>query len=80
MLGWIWSIGNQTWIGLLCFIPAVGWPMAFVLGFKGNEWAWQNRRWDSPEHFRKVQGRWTIWAVVLLAIWGVLCLAKAMIS
>ena len=80
MLGWIWSVGNRTWIGLLCFIPAAGWPMTFVLGFKGNEWAWQNRHWDSPEHFRKVQRQWAIWAVVLLAIWSVLCLAKAIIS
>ena len=63
LLSWIWSIGNQSYIGLLSLIPYVGFIMHFVLGFKGNEWAWQNRRWESVEHFRSVQRIWTMWGV-----------------
>ena len=57
-LSWVWAIANNTWIGLLALIPYVGVIMWFVLGAKGNEWAWQNRRWESVEEFRKVQSTW----------------------
>jgi hypothetical protein len=65
---WIWAIGNRTWIGLLALIPYVGFIMAIVLGFKGREWAWKNKKWDSVEHFNRVQKIWSIWGVVLLII------------
>ena len=39
--------------------------MAFVLGAKGNEWAWRNKKWESVEHFHSVQ---KIWATVGLVI------------
>ena len=55
LLSWIWAIGNRTWIGLLALIPYVGVIMAIVLGFKGREWAWKNRQWDSLEEFNRVQ-------------------------
>ena len=32
--------------------------MWFILGSKGNEWAWQNRKWESAEEFKRVQGVW----------------------
>jgi hypothetical protein len=64
-LSWIWGIGNNTWIALLTFIPVINFIMIFVLGAKGNEWAWQNKRWNSPEHFKKVQKLWAIWGFVL---------------
>jgi hypothetical protein len=72
---WIWSIGHQFWLGLLALplgfviglIPLIG-PVAgiaisVVFGIKGNEWAWQHRRWDSTEHFRKTQRVWGMWAL-----------------
>ncbi|RYG75440.1 hypothetical protein EON80_00685 [bacterium] len=65
LLNWIWSIGNQSWFGLLCLVPYVGIIMQFVLLFKGNEWAWQNRKWDSTAQFREVQGKWTMWGVII---------------
>jgi hypothetical protein len=65
LLNWIWSVGNNTWIGLLVLLPYVGIVMAFVLGFKGNEWAWKNRKWDSIEHFQRVQKKWSYWGVVI---------------
>ena len=39
--------------------------MPFVCGFKGNEWAWQNRRWDNVQQFKDVQRIWTYWGVGL---------------
>ena len=57
-LSWIWGVGNSVWIALLCLIPFVNWVMIFVLGAKGNEWAWQNRKWDSIEHFKRNQRTW----------------------
>ena len=65
LLNWIWAIGNQTWIGLFAFLPFVGLIMFFVLGFKGREWAWRNKKWDSVEHFQSVQRKWSFWAFVL---------------
>lgn len=67
-LNWIWSIGNKTWIGLLALIPLVGFVVAIILGINGRKWAWQNTRWDSVEHFNRVQKRWSIWAVCLMLI------------
>lgn len=64
----IWGIGNKTWIALLALIPYLGFIMMIVLGFKGSEWAWKNKRWDSVEHFQRVQKRWAIWGGILFAI------------
>ncbi|MBV1706849.1 MAG: hypothetical protein KGQ37_06535 [Hyphomicrobiales bacterium] len=57
-LNWIWSIGNNTWIGLLIFVPVIGLVMPFVLGAKGNAWAWRNHSWASFEDFKRVQRNW----------------------
>ncbi|KAA3660362.1 MAG: hypothetical protein DWQ04_19635 [Chloroflexi bacterium] len=65
-LNWIWGLGNNTYIALLCFIPYVNFIMIFVLGAKGKEWAWRNKRWDSIEHFTSTQKKWTQWAVGLM--------------
>ncbi len=67
-LNWIWAIGNKTWIGLLVLIPYVGFIFSFVLGFKGRQWAWQNKRWESVEHFQRVQRKWSFWGVVVLVV------------
>lgn len=72
-LNWIWAIGNRTWIGLLALIPYVGFIMAIVLGFKGREWAWKNKQWDSVEHFNAVQKKWSFWGVAV-------CLTAAVIG
>ncbi len=66
LLNWIWAIGNKTWIGLLAFVPYLGFIMAIVLGFKGREWAWKNNDWESVEHFNEVQKRWSFWAVLII--------------
>jgi Cytochrome oxidase complex assembly protein 1 len=65
LLNWIWGIGNNTFIALLTLVPVVGLVMPFVLGAKGNRWAWRNRHWDSVEHFKRVQRAWAKWAVIV---------------
>jgi hypothetical protein len=64
-LNWIWAIGNRTWIGLFAIVPYVGFIMAIVLGFKGREWAWKNKEWESIEHFNRVQKKWSFWGVMI---------------
>jgi hypothetical protein len=71
-LNGLWGLFNRTYIALLCGIPIVGIPMAFVLGFKGNEWAWQNKRWKSIEQFQRVQKRWAIAGIILFLVGTVL--------
>lgn len=66
LLNWIWALFNKTWIGLLCLVPYIGFIFSFYLGFKGRELAWRNKRWDSVEHFNRVQRKWSIWAAVLV--------------
>lgn len=59
-LSWIWGIGNNTWIALLSLIPFVNLVMPFLLGAKGNEWAWRNKPWTSVGAFHKTQKVWAI--------------------
>jgi hypothetical protein len=65
LLNWIWGVGNNTFIALLTLIPLVGLVMPFVLGAKGSRWAWRNGRWDSVEHFKRVQRLWAIWGAII---------------
>ncbi|MFZ4401317.1 MAG: serine/threonine protein kinase [Bacteroidales bacterium] len=62
-LNWIWGIGNQSYLAFLCFIPFFSFIWIFIVGAKGNKWAWQNKRWESIEHFKSVQRKWTYWGV-----------------
>ncbi|GBG15693.1 uncharacterized protein NMK_3304 [Novimethylophilus kurashikiensis] len=68
LLNWIWAIGNRVWIGLLALIPGVNFIVALILGFKGREWAWEANRWDSVEHFNRVQKKWSFWSVMVFVI------------
>lgn len=70
LLNWVWGIGNSTYIALLMFVPLVNLGVLFVLGAKGNEWAWRNRVWRDVEHFKSTQKMWRnagliLWLVVL---------------
>lgn len=66
LLNWIWGIGNNTYIALLMFVPVVNLVMPFVLGAKGSEWAWRNRRWESIAAFKKSQRNWALWGLLAL--------------
>lgn len=70
-LNWFWAIFNNTWIGLLVFTPYIGFIMCFILGIKGREWAWRNKKWQSIEHFNSVQRKWSI-AALLFMLSGIL--------
>jgi Tfp pilus assembly protein PilE len=66
LMSWVWGIGNNVWIALLGFVPIVNIVMPFILGAKGREWAWQNKRWFSVEHFNAVQKKWVIaWFIIV---------------
>jgi len=67
-LNWIWGIGNSTYIALLMFVPLVNIVMLFVLGAKGNEWAWQNRTWRDVNHFKNAQRNWAFASLSLLFV------------
>jgi hypothetical protein len=68
LLTWAWGIGNKVWLSLLGLIPLpfVGLAVAILLGLKGNEWAWQYKKWDSVEHFRRTQRFWMFWGIASL--------------
>lgn len=68
LLTWIWGIGNSTFIAFLCFVPFVNIVMPFVLGARGNEWAWRNKPWQSVEHFNATQRKWSIAGLVVLIV------------
>ncbi len=79
LLSWIWGLGNRTPVALLALIPLVGFVMMFVLGIKGNQWAWQNENWRSAGDFRRTQKNWAIagflvWLAFIVigvgSVWG----------
>ncbi len=79
LLSWIWGIGNNVMIALLALIIPF---WSIYLGVKGNELAWRSKRYDSVEHFKATQAKWTRWGViylvaVLLFVFG--CVALSLI-
>lgn len=53
------SADPTKWMGFAAWVVA-----NVFIGYKGNEWAWRARKWQSAEHFRRVQQNWLLWAVV----------------
>ena len=70
LLTWIWGIGNRVWLAFLVFlpIPLAAFAMSIVLGVKGSEWAWQSRKWDSIEGFKRTQRVWAYWGIGILCV------------
>ena len=60
LLHWIWGIFNNTFIAFLTWVPFFGFIFMFVLGVKGNEWAWKNKTWKDVEDFKSTQKKWAI--------------------
>ncbi len=69
LLSWIWGIGNNVLLALLVFVPFFGLFWWFVVGARGSEWAWRNKRWDSVAQFQATQRKWARWGAVLLLAW-----------
>ena len=76
LLTWIWGLGNKAYITLTIFlvslIPFVNiiatLGMSIWFGIRGNEWAWQNKKFNSIEDFEKYQKKWTIAGVIVTAV------------
>ena len=76
LLSWIWGIGNNSYIAFLTFvlyfIPVIGCFLSFlfciVLGIKGNELAWQNKKFESIEAFHTNQKKWAKAGLIVYAI------------
>lgn len=68
LLNWMWAIGNSVWIGLLMFVPFVNMVIPFYLGAKGNELAWEHRKFASVEQFKDVQNAWKSWGIILIIL------------
>jgi hypothetical protein len=68
LMNWVWGLFNHTYIALLICVPVVNLVILVLLGLKGNEWAWRNKRWDSVAHFKSVQRKWAIAGFVFLFV------------
>lgn len=67
-LNFFWGIGNSTYFSLLMLVPVVNFFIPFILGAKGNKWAWQNRRWIDVQHFKRTQKKWAIIGFLLIGV------------
>ena len=80
-LTWFWAIFNNSFIEVFkifililitCWIPFVGAVTliggCIYIGMRANEWAWQNKKWKSLDHFLEVQHKWAIWGIIYLLI------------
>jgi len=54
--------------------------MIIVLGIKGNEWAWRNKKWESIEHFKSVQKKWSVWGILIGGVFLLGILAAIIVS
>jgi hypothetical protein len=56
---------------LLGFIP-FGWliqlGIAINAGTKGNKWAWESGRFNSPDEFRRCEAVWRAWAIPIFVL------------
>jgi len=57
----LWYLFHLHWSPL----SLIAW---IVCGIKGNEWAWQNRRWESTQEFRDTQRVWVQWWLALFVL------------
>ncbi|MBE5785571.1 MAG: MerR family transcriptional regulator [Clostridiales bacterium] len=62
-----WGLYNHVYQALLTCIPVFGFFYLFHLGGSGSELAWKHRYWESVEHFKKIQRRWALAAVLITA-------------
>lgn len=69
------AISHRVYFSLLIFVPAVGLLIPFILGAKGNEYAWRARSWRSAEEYLGTQLKWTITGIVLGVLLSLCCMA-----
>lgn len=67
LFAWIsYIVATQFGSELVGVLIYVG--MGVVLALKGSEWAWQNKSWDSIEHFKRTQRTWRNWGIVFTIV------------
>ena len=59
------GLGIGLLIGYSLFTLIGGIALRIWFGLKGNQWAWQNKKWNSTEHFNSVQKTWAIVSAVV---------------
>ncbi|MFC6181833.1 ribonuclease G [Lactiplantibacillus daowaiensis] len=72
---YLWGIGNRTYLPLFALIPVFSIIWAFVCGFKGNRWAWQNGDYQDVASFKQVQATWNragVWAFAVNVLVSIL--------
>lgn len=64
----IWGLFNGCWwLLLLSFLPI--YPVVNIIaGIKGNEWAWNNKTWNSVQDFENTQDTWNKVGLVLFCV------------
>lgn len=78
MFSFVWGIGNRTYLPLLTLIPVFNIFWVFVVGFKGNGWAWQKGNYHDVATFQAVQKTWNragLVQFILIIIVGLLYVA-----
>ncbi|MFC1952621.1 ribonuclease G [Chloroflexota bacterium] len=75
LLGLIWGVGNNVWWSLLLLVPFFDVVWIFIMGIKGNEWAWKSKRWESIEHFKQVQKQWSLGGLIFAGVGVVVWIA-----
>lgn len=83
-LPFLWGPFNRVWVGLGTLLIGLVLPIPWILGLlgytalslmmgvRGNEWAWRARKWESADHFRKVQRVWKTWGTVGFVAFGMI--------
>ena len=70
--GFVWAIGNRTWVGLIDLIGYLLIPIMpiwrLLMGLRGSEWAWRARKWNSVAQFQRAQRLWAwVGGLILVA-------------
>ncbi|MEI6503469.1 MAG: zinc ribbon domain-containing protein [Armatimonadota bacterium] len=79
---WIWGIAHSVWLSLLVVVLAptgLGIVLNIVMGLKGNELAWQHRRFESLDEFRATQAAWAKWGWIMFIVSSVLGLIAGIV-
>jgi len=64
----LWGFGNKSYLPLLMLIPVFNIFWIFVVGIKGNEWAWKNGDYTDVRTFKAVQATWNRAGFVMFMI------------
>ncbi len=84
---WIWGLFNRTPVTAL-MLPLMltsGWfPFMLICGLKGNEWAYKNKNYESPELLHKSQSNqaaiWAVIAPILFVAGFIVCLLLSSVA